>query len=81
MKSNIYIKKSDVANQRAVENLKRFCSLYKDTGDPKILAKVLEERRKILTASANIYIEQDQDNLFAATVEEIEIITSFLEEE
>lgn len=80
MKSNIYIKKADIANQQAVENLKKFCNQYEDTGSILALAKVLEARKKMLTGVANVYIEHNQDKLFEATVEEIELIESFFEE-
>lgn len=67
-----------MVNQRAIEDLNKFCSLYKDTNDPKLLAKILDARRAMLSGIAEVYADNDQEDLFLATAEEVEIIESLL---
>lgn len=52
--------------------------MYKNTNDPKVLAQLLDARRAMLSSIAEVYANLDQDDLFAATAEEVEIIESLI---
>lgn len=90
--SKIYIKKSDVVNPNVVENLRRLCDkVDRDKKEitanpnapfknPQRMLAIFLMRKEILENASEIYIEGNEDSLFAESTEELEIIMQVLKE-
>jgi hypothetical protein len=90
--NRIYIKKSDVLNPHIVESLRHLCDVVERDKkeieahpmapfkNPQRMLAIFLMRKEILENASEIYIENNEDVLFAEAIDELEVILKILEE-
>lgn len=75
----ISVKLRDVKNKDAVENLQQLTrNLNRDHYSKQKVRAIVMERIRMLEGVCDIYIENDEDKLFAIAYEELEVLRGLL---
>jgi len=72
------VKKSDVSNHKAFENLRSICQSIKQRRDPRLIAELFHARLELLETVAITYADQGEEELFDVSTDEMEMIKTFL---
>lgn len=72
--SQLVVKKADVPEaSKIITGLTEALKRYKK-GDKKAMQEVIRLRKKLLSASAEVYIELEEDNMYNAVVAELNVL-------
>ncbi len=82
--NRIYVKKKDIVNPEVVNSLRHLCDIVdKDTPDrktPQRMLAIFLMRKEILENACEIYIENNEEVLFAEATDELQAILQIIEE-
>lgn len=77
--STIAVKKKDIKNPEVIEGLQFMCKHINPKNYTKqTMQELLAHRLALLEGICEVYIEQDQEDLFEVSVQEIDIIKELL---
>jgi len=78
---NLSVKKSDVSDHKAFENLRSICqSIKKGRNNPILIARLFAARLELLEQTAIVYADEGEEELFDVSTSEMDKIKAFLTE-